>query len=159
IVHRDLKPANVMVLSRAGRLLPKLLDLGIAKGSAEPGTGMVAAAPRMPSGTPPPEPPDGWALTRDGAVMGSPLYMAPEQWVDAPAAGRASDLYALAVLTYEALSGRPPFTGRTIDEIARAHAHGSPPRLDEPVPQAVNDELVRALAKRPADRHASVTEF
>jgi Protein kinase domain len=155
IVHRDLKPANVMVLSRAGHLLPKLLDFGIAKyadasdlatadasrpGADEPGSGDVR-------------------LTEDGATMGSPLYMAPEQWVDAGAADARTDQYALGVLCFEALTGRPPFTGASRVAIARAHARQPPPGLGLDLPPALDDVLTRAMAKRSPDRHASVLEL
>src|SRR2546423_11001644 len=122
IVHRDIKPANVMVLSRAGRLLPKLLDFGIAKalGSSAPGLpvsdtvpvdGAVATAGtlEMPASTP-----ATGELTQRGAIMGSPHYMAPEQWVDAGAVDARTDLYALGILAYECLSGQPPFRGATV---------------------------------------------
>ncbi|HTJ43644.1 MAG TPA: serine/threonine-protein kinase, partial [Kofleriaceae bacterium] len=125
IVHRDLKPANVMVLSRAGRLLPKLLDFGIAKALVGPSSSANDALAHTLDDTPtdelgktvvpgvsvPPtsrsgsgaEPP---ALTQRGAVMGSPHYMAPEQWLDAAAVDARADIYALGVLAYEALLGR-----------------------------------------------------
>ncbi|MCE9576557.1 MAG: protein kinase [Deltaproteobacteria bacterium] len=155
IVHRDLKPGNVMVLSRAGRLLPKLLDLGIAKHvtSAEPRAmpGLATAATD--------EMPTDPRLTEDGAVMGSPLYMAPEQWVDAASADARTDQYALAVLCYEALTGHPPFTGATRMAIARAHARQPPPPLGTGMPLALDLVLARALAKRAADRFPSVLEL
>jgi serine/threonine-protein kinase len=75
IVHRDIKPANVMVLSRAGRLLPKLLDFGVAKTVEE-----------VPQDTP----------SQEGR-LGTPIYMAPELWVDPAAADARADLYALGV--------------------------------------------------------------
>src|SRR5262245_54498439 len=103
IVHRDLKPDNVMVISRAGRLLPKLLDFGIARALFD--TRPVAG-------------------DRVG-VTGSPQYMAPEMWIDPHGAGPAVDQYSLGALAYEALTGRVAFTGKTMIEIARAHARPS----------------------------------
>jgi WD40 repeat protein/serine/threonine protein kinase len=165
IVHRDLKPGNVMVLRRAGRLLPKLLDLGIAKfGGALPGDAPSAPDPSLAATVP--EDSDVAAapvavrrLTEHGAMMGSPLYMAPEQWVDAGTADGRTDQYALAVLCFEALTGRPPFTGTSKMQIARAHARQAPPPLDHNLPPALDPVLARALAKQPADRYPTVLEF
>src|SRR5262249_11392416 len=124
IVHRDLKPANVMVLSRAGRLLPKLLDFGIAKGLAAGGeplpdiaTGETMRGDDVATANTMNESSD-LGLTQRGAIMGSPPYMAPEQWLDAGRVDARTDLYALGVLAYECLTGKPPFTGATITAIA-----------------------------------------
>jgi WD40 repeat protein len=150
IVHRDLKPANVMVLARAGRLLPKLLDLGIAKHGAE-----LAADGPAPAG----DAPTTGRLTEHGASMGSPLYMAPEQWVDAALADARTDQYALGALCFEALTGKPPFTGASRVAIARAHARQSVPSLGAGFPPALDAVLARALAKKPAERFASALEL
>jgi WD40 repeat protein/serine/threonine protein kinase len=231
IVHRDLKPANVMVLSRAGRLLPKLLDLGIAKlaeqaGSSlllppAPATRSTGATPRslaaataapaaasaaslaatatpdappppvaaLPAATPAvaatmaaaserfgtatetldmPRPSTGSGdaaisagarLTHAGATMGSPLYMAPEQWADAASADGRTDVYALGVIAYEALTGRPPFTGTSQMQIAVAHARQPPPPLGGEFPPGLDVVLAHAMAKRPADRPATALEL
>ncbi|HTJ47601.1 MAG TPA: protein kinase [Kofleriaceae bacterium] len=167
IVHRDLKPANVMVLARAGRLLPKLLDLGIAKTGNEPApvrraavvhevdTSLDATAPaasdrRASSGD---------RLTEQGSAMGTPIYMAPEQWRDASAADARTDQYALGVLCFEALTGRPPFGGTSRMAIALAHAKEPVPSLGDGFPPALDAVLARALAKQPSDRFASVLEL
>src|SRR6188768_2618070 len=176
IIHRDLKPGNVMVLSRSGRLLPKLLDFGIAKIE---GDELLITSESLPPFTAPPaagqEPPGlfeteladppvtvrisgSGRLTGLGATLGSPLYMAPEQWSDAGAAGVPTDLYALAVLSFEALTGRPPFTGASMVEIAGAHAKQAPPSLGAGFPPALDTVFVRALAKKPADRFATALE-
>src|SRR6185503_19126268 len=106
IVHRDIKPSNVMVIARAGRLMPKLLDFGIAKlvpgageraGSAAEGRRELEPALAAGSATS--------TLTHEGQVLGSPAYMAPEQWRDATTAGPLADQYALALLGYEMLTG------------------------------------------------------
>ena len=127
IVHRDLKPANVMVLSRAGQLLPKLLDFGIAKltsDEAEPpsrhGRRHAGRAGRRRSGDRPTH-----RLTGAGMAMGSPHYMAPEQWNDAGAADARADIYALGVICYEALTGTPPFRAPSREELAALHARGA----------------------------------
>ncbi|HUS64951.1 MAG TPA: serine/threonine-protein kinase, partial [Kofleriaceae bacterium] len=183
IVHRDLKPANVMVLARAGRLLPKLLDFGIAK--LDDGTSPSPSPTPSPRPSPTPTPststslaataapgdrtlPVGSAtdhaattgrLTQIGAVMGSPFYMAPEQWSDAAAVDPRTDLYALGVLAYEALTGKPPFPGPDIMQLAFAHAQHPPPPLGAGLPLELDAVLARALAKKPGDRHATALEF
>ena len=205
IVHRDIKPPNVMVLARAGRLLPKLLDFGIAKGlapgeTAEDSLGMEATIPpqarlekladaeelantvasgSMPAlnvgalGTPPSLASPGSAgarsipggsaesidLTQRGAIMGSPQYMAPEQWVDAGDVDARTDLYALGVLAYECLTGKPPFTGETIMQIATAHAKQPVPPLPPRFPAALGKVFAKVLAKRPVDRYADALAF
>jgi WD40 repeat protein/serine/threonine protein kinase len=178
IVHRDLKPANVMVLSRAGRLLPKLLDFGIAKALVGPSSSANDALAHTLDDTPtdelgktvvpgvsvPPtsrsgsgaEPP---ALTQRGAVMGSPHYMAPEQWLDAAAVDARADIYALGVLAYEALLGRVPFRGESMTAIARAHAASEPPPVGPGAPPALDAVFATALAKDPAARYLRATDL
>ena len=150
IIHRDLKPSNVMVLSRAGRMLPKLLDLGIAKAVAmplaldPPGSEQAAA-----------ESSGDRTVTQRGAAMGSPPYMAPEQWRDASEVDARTDVYALGVLAYEVLTGRRPFTGPSAMALMNAHLGDPPPLLGEGLPGALDGAIARALAKAPQDRHAS----
>ena len=194
IVHRDLKPGNVMVLSRAGRLLPKLLDFGIAKLAGEESDRPASASARG-------QPIDTSALaatmtdalaeeggtldenqtlavapsssarmlraslapdarlTEDGTVIGSPYYMAPEQWMDAGLADARTDLYALAVLCHEVLTGRQPFAGKTRIEVAYAHIRDPPPSLGPGFPPALDAVLARAMAKDPGHRFASALDF
>jgi serine/threonine protein kinase len=126
IVHRDIKPANVMVISRAGRLLPKLCDLGIAKLVEQGNEGANDAAGGAAGDAVGDDAP---GLTQRGQVIGSPLYMAPEQWADAAVVDGRTDRYALGVLAYEALTGQVPFPGATRLAVARAHATRPPPSL------------------------------
>ena len=164
IIHRDIKPANVMVLSRAGRYLPKLLDFGIAKalGPKDEEEDTRATSPgnlgeaKTETGDPGL---DGGSLTMQGAIMGSPFYMAPEQWMDAASAEARTDQYALGVLAYECLTGKPPFTGASINTIAVAHATAQLPPLRAHFPPALDAVLRRAVAKQVADRYPSVIEL
>jgi serine/threonine protein kinase len=128
IVHRDLKPENILV-GDAGRT--RLVDWGIAR---PPGT-----APR---------------LTLDNATPGTPAYMAPEQARGAEVDGRC-DVYALGVLGYEALTGAPPFVGRTALDIVVQHLTASVPPLADrrpDVPPELAALIGRMLAKETDDR-------
>lgn len=141
VVHRDLKPSNVMLLEDVDapeqRDFVKVLDFGLAKVKrAEPAE---------------------WdaELTRSGTILGSPRYMAPEQIRSRPVDGRA-DVYALGVLLFHALVGRPPFGGPASVDIMNDHLHTPAPRLAEVAPHLAStglDELVaRCLAKKPDNR-------
>ena len=134
IVHRDIKPANVMVVSRAGTMFPKLLDLGVAR---DLGTGGTEA----------------------NSPMGTPLYMSPEQWVNPAAAGPPADIYALGALTFEILKGRPPFIADSIRAIAFQHAFAEPPSLGEGFPPELSVAIARAMAKRADERFATAIAF
>jgi WD40 repeat protein/serine/threonine protein kinase len=193
IIHRDIKPSNVMVLARSGQLLPKLLDLGIAKSamtaSSEPAivrrdsapvfanseqVGHAAtaelAATREPaltatadtSGATPPhkeEEPAGRMLTQDGTVLGSPPYMAPEQWKSSATATERTDVYALGVLAFELLTGKRPFEARTLGELFTQHTEHPVPSLGAGFPEALDGVLAKALAKKPEDRYAAPLEL
>lgn len=134
VLHRDLKPANMLVRNGdPGQLV--LVDFGIAA---------------VLSGETSEEP-----LTREGTVVGTPLYMAPEQAMGQHA-GPEADVYAAAVVIYEWLTGQPPFVG-TVEDVMRSHAFRPPPplvpraRLGD-VPREVIDVVLQALSKRPAAR-------
>ncbi|MBP6630590.1 MAG: protein kinase [Kofleriaceae bacterium] len=143
IVHRDIKLSNVMVVERAGQLLPKLLDFGIAK--------IALTGDYDPSSGDPPSDAAEVSVTGHGALIGSPPYMAPEQWTDAATVDHRADIYALGVVAYRCLAGRPPLTGATRQALAHAHLYETPPPLG-----VGSDELgvavARALAKEPAAR-------
>ncbi|CAM5620875.1 hypothetical protein GCM10010329_19940 [Streptomyces spiroverticillatus] len=126
IVHRDLKPSNLM-LSGDGRIT--VTDFGIAHSKA---------ASR---------------LTASHSVLGTALYIAPEQ-AEGIAVVPASDLYSLGVVTYELLTGEPPFNGETVLEIVLKHIREPAPALPDSFPAPVRDFVARALAKTPEERYA-----
>jgi len=138
VVHRDIKPENILIEGDHA----VVADFGIAKA--------VAAANAV---TP---------ITSTGMSVGTPAYMSPEQaTADRDVDGR-SDLYSLACVLYEMLAGQPPFTGATVESIVRQHVMAPPPPVTQfrpAVPPAVNDALMRALAKAPADRFNPVGQF
>jgi serine/threonine-protein kinase len=134
VVHRDVKPANVLI---RGDGVTKLADLGIATAS------------------------DHTSITRSGTVLGTAAYMAPEQ-LDGRGAGPPADVYALAAISFEALSGRRPREGRTPMEIAHKIAtEGAPDLLDAwpGAPPEAAKALKRGMALDPEDRPASAGEF
>ncbi|MBI5517764.1 MAG: serine/threonine protein kinase [Deltaproteobacteria bacterium] len=145
VVHRDLKPENVMLTARDGDPdFAMVLDFGIAHlGTPESASG----------GTNP-------NLTRAGAVLGTPLYLSPEQVVGDPVDHRA-DLYALAVVAFELLTGRTPFTDGSAVNLLAQQLSATPPRISEvsALPAAADAVFARALAKSPAARHEGARAF
>ena len=135
LVHRDLKPSNLFLV-RSG---VKLLDFGLARRSL------------------PDE--DDLALTRPGTAVGTPFYMAPEQWRGETVTA-AADVYAMGAVLYEMLTGAPPFPGRTLIEVYDAVIHRHPPPLAGGDGVLALDRVVqRALAKKPEERFASAAEM
>lgn len=139
-VHRDLKPSNVMLITRGKDTdFVKVLDFGLARG--------VDDASR---------------LTRTGAQLGTPLYMAPEQWRGERSLGPGVDIYALGAVAYHALSGRLPFEARTIEALMMQHVTAKQAPLHQVVPDivpALSDAIDRAMEKRPEARFASMDDF
>src|SRR6266850_2775613 len=136
VVHRDIKPENILL--EAGEAV--VADFGIARAITAAG---------------------GDKLTQTGIAIGTPLYMSPEQAGGGAIDGR-SDLYSLACVLYEMLAGHPPFLGGTAQAILARHALDPVPPLRTArgtVSGAVEQTLVRALAKSPADRYATVLQF
>lgn len=146
IVHRDLKWNNVMITPVAGDpMFAKLIDFGILKYAEDNQEGVKK-------------------LTRVGVVLGTPEYTSPEQILGRPLDGRA-DLYSLGVMTYELLAGRRPFEAEIKADLLVMHMRATPPPLAEAaagryeISQALEATIQRALAKKPADRFASVAYF
>ncbi len=124
VVHRDVKPTNVILLPNG---TAKLLDFGIARSGKET------------------------AITRRGMIIGSPSYMAPEQ-IKGEAGAKATDIWALGVLSYEMLTGQLPFTGQNVGGVMFQIMHEAPAPMPA-LPPAVQQVLLRALDKRPSQRY------
>ncbi len=138
IVHRDLKPENVF-LTDDGAL--KVLDFGISK--------ITASHLSSPA-------------TRPGAVMGTPMYMAPEQLEDAARADPRSDVYGLGVILYRSLTGELPFSAPTLPALLLAIVSQDPPSpraLRPDLPEAIDAIVRRAMAPKPDDRFRTMEEL
>jgi Tol biopolymer transport system component len=138
VIHRDIKPENVML--HDGSAL--VADFGIALAVSSAGGGS--------------------RMTETGMSLGTPHYMSPEQAMGEREITARSDVYALGVVTYEMLVGEPPFTGPTAQAIVAKVMTAEPAGLTNQrrsVPPAVEDAVLTALAKLPADRFATAAEF
>ncbi len=147
LVHRDFKPDNVLLGADAR---PRVVDFGLARQStATPAP--VSAEKSVPGGSI--DSSLNVPLTRDGAVMGTPGYMAPEQIAGLPTDAR-SDQFSFCVALWEGLFGNRPFSGATLRQHAQEIAAGrlTPVPAETPVPDWVQDVLKRGLAANPADR-------
>ncbi|MFO0577298.1 MAG: serine/threonine-protein kinase [Polyangia bacterium] len=137
IVHRDLKPENVFVVADAeapGGERTKILDFGIAKLTTK-----------------------NHAQTHRHAQLGTPIYMAPEQYLGAGEVNDRADVYSLGVILFELLSGSPPFLSNKVSELMSLHVHAAPPPLNERVPGIdqrlhglINGMLNKAPGARPS---------
>ena len=137
IIHRDIKPENILL--HDGKAL--VADFGIARAVTVAG---------------------GMTLTKTGMAIGTPTYMSPEQAMGSKDVTPESDIYSLACVIYELLAGQPPFTGSTALQLLARHSLDNVPSLKivrGTVPDAVEDAIVRAMAKVPADRFRKATDF
>jgi CHASE2 domain-containing sensor protein len=151
ILHRDLKPENVaLALNGWGEPHAKVLDFGLAEIAAATDVSPAGAAADDGFGGF-----EGARLTSTGALLGTPLYVAPEV-IREGAAGPASDIYSLGVIAYEMLAGRPPFQGSTL-AVLSGHLSVEPPA--PPLPPSVWQALREPLAKDPALRPATAQGF
>lgn len=143
VIHRDLKPDNIFLCrgSDGSYREPKVLDFGISKVST---SGDQQLNPR---------------LTRTGAVMGTPYYMSPEQIRGSSEVDQRTDVYAFGVILYEALTGRVPFDANAYSALILEIATGTPKRprtLNRELPQALEDVVMKAMAREPEQRYSDV---
>jgi serine/threonine-protein kinase len=139
IIHRDLKPENLMLVpEESGQQRIVVLDFGLARALDH----------------------DQDPLTNDGAILGTPQYMSPEAAHGNPATPR-SDVYALATILYELLTGRPPFAAASPMLVLMQQASAAPPPLAavHAVPAQVQELVLRELAKSPDDRSPTARDF
>jgi eukaryotic-like serine/threonine-protein kinase len=145
IVHRDLKPANLFIIRRPdGGLSAKVLDFGISK---------VTAAAQSVSDV---------AMTKTRAVMGSPLYMSPEQLQSAREVDARSDIWALGIILYELLAGQVPFHGETFPDLCVKIATQTPPPLRSrrpDAPEGLERAVMKCLEKDRSNRYRNVAEL
>jgi tetratricopeptide (TPR) repeat protein/tRNA A-37 threonylcarbamoyl transferase component Bud32 len=138
IIHRDIKPENILLHDSHAILS----DFGVARAiSAAAGDG---------------------TLTQSGVAVGTAAYMSPEQAAGESELDGRTDVYSLGCLLYEMLAGEPPFTGPTAQVVISRRFVEDPPlvrRLRHGVPESIEHAIVRALARQPADRFASATQF
>jgi serine/threonine-protein kinase len=151
LIHRDIKPANLMICVYGG--IPdflKVLDFGLVKdvGAVESAPGGGAAESFGDA-----------ALSQDGSLLGTPLYMAPEGMSDPTQVDPRADIFALGAVGYFLLTGKSPFVGRTAIEVFRMERQGPPPPLSQAsphaVPAALDETIGRCLAFRREDRPGS----
>ncbi|WP_239171115.1 serine/threonine-protein kinase [Actinoplanes campanulatus] len=131
IVHRDVKPGNLIVKPTGAVIL---VDFGVARSNAMT------------------------SVTGVNAIVGTALYMAPEQ-VAKGNLTPATDIYALGAVAYHCIAGVPPFDGDNALQVALRHLEDDPDPLPDHVPYEVRDLIARAMAKQPADRFQSAAEF
>ncbi|AKT43516.1 serine/threonine-protein kinase [Chondromyces crocatus] len=140
IVHRDIKPDNLFLTEVDGELLVKVIDFGVAKQGSHQDAGM----------------------TTTGSMVGTPLYMSPEQLFSAKHTDHRADLWSLAVVAYHAMTGRPPFTGDTLGALSVAvytGVHPLPSAVQPGLPLAIDAWFHRALQREPQHRFQSAREL
>ena len=144
IIHRDLKPENVMICKKPeGTEYAVVMDFGLAKERR--------AGPELEK------------LTATGVILGTPEFLSPEQLRGKPLDAR-TDVYSLALMTFEMLTGKLPFEGRTQQEMMIARLRNDPIPLRQrgegkAFPEAMEQVLLKGMARNPDDRYASTLEF
>ncbi len=144
IVHRDLKPSNIFLARRFdGSYIVKLLDFGIAKLQADASEAQQS-------------------FTTTTALLGSPVYMSPEQLQCSRDADARADIWSLGAIMHKVLAGRPPFIAETMPQVCTLIMSAPPQRLRDvrpDVPVAIEGVILKCLEKRPEDRFQNVTEL
>ena len=143
LIHRDVKPQNILLCERGGKTdVVKLVDFGLVKdvrATADP------------------------SLTQHDTITGTPLYLAPETITDPTSVDHRVDLYALGAVGYCLLTGVPPFQGRSTVEVCGHHLHSVPvppsQRTSQPLPDVLEQLLLRCLAKKREERPGSAREL
>jgi len=140
IVHRDLKPDNIFILrEKAGHAdYVKIIDFGISKFNALTGD---------------------MSMTTTGAVMGTPFYMSPEQAKGAAGVDARTDLYAMGVIMYEALTGRVPFEGTSFNDLMFKIVLSDAPPLPDSIPEDFRAIVQRAMSRDPVQRFQTADDF
>lgn len=132
VIHRDLKPTNILLDGQGNAYL---MDFGIAKDVAQTSS-----------------------FTVTGNVLGTPTYMAPEQWRSEELSPQ-TDIYGLGILVHLMLTGKPPFDADTPHSLMYKHLNDPPPPLPSNIPDGIEGVVQKALAKKPADRYNHATDF
>jgi eukaryotic-like serine/threonine-protein kinase len=143
IVHRDLKPDNIMLVTQKGKIVPKVLDFGIA--------GII-------------DNPNETGITKTGTISGTPPYMSPEQWRGLKFTDARSDVYAVGVIVYQCLAGKLPFEARSTPDWMLCHMMQPPAPFPVAIagrlmPVELKPAILKSLAKEPRDRYQSAGEF
>lgn len=142
IVHRDLKPENIFIIDKEGKEFVKILDFGISLLKSK-----ETEAVR---------------LTKTGQILGTPLYMSPEQAQGRTDIDHKTDIYSLGIIIYEMLTGSPPFTGDNYFQLLWQHVNAEPPPLGTKgieVPNLLEKAVMKAIEKNKEDRFSSMEEF
>ena len=139
VIHRDLKPANVLIEEEEGEKLVKLVDFGLAK--------LVEESENVESIT--------------HGVVGTPLYMSPEQ-ASGEKVDNRSDLYSVGIILYQMLTGAPPFQAKSLREMLKKQLFEQPPAphtINPNIPINLENVILKAIAKEPEDRYQTAKEF
>jgi len=144
LIHRDIKPGNIFLAKRGGIYdVAKLLDFGLVKPGLDDEDIHLS-------------------LTAEGSIIGSPLFMSPEQGTGEGKPDARSDLYSLGAVAYYLLTGRPPFEGEQVIKVIMAHVQQEvvpPSQLRPETPADLEQIILRCLAKKPEDRFQSAAEM